>query len=111
EQFYGFSSRGKTVELVTFRVRAWLELARHDLLRVNLPPRPGKPAPITERDVFFEEAGGYTRAPIYARDALRPGDELCGPLIVEQMDATTVVPPGLAARVDEHYNLMIALKP
>ncbi len=107
EQFYGFCSRDKTVELVTFRIRTWLALARHDLLRVQLPPRAGGPEPADTREVFFDEKGGYARCPVYERSALRPGDQLGGPAIVEQMDATTVIPPGLAASVDEHYNLLI----
>jgi N-methylhydantoinase A len=107
EQFYGFCSRDKTVELVTFRLRACLALARHDLLRVSLPARLNGPQPYTERAVFFDERGGYSRCPVYERSALRPADELVGPAIIEQMDATTVVPPALVARVDEHYNLLI----
>jgi N-methylhydantoinase A len=111
EQFYGFCSREKAIELVTFRVRAWLALARHDLLRVHLPPRAGGPQPAGAREVFFEECGGYTRCPVYERGALRPGDELAGPAIIEQMDATTLLPPALAARVDRHHNLMIQTAP
>jgi hypothetical protein len=36
---------------------------------------------------------------------------LAGPMIVEQMDATTVVPPGAAVRVDAHGYLDIAVEP
>jgi N-methylhydantoinase A/oxoprolinase/acetone carboxylase beta subunit len=35
------------------------------------------------------------------RDRLTPGFEFEGPAIVEQMDTTTVIPPGMSARVDE----------
>ena len=30
-----------------------------------------------------------------------------GPAVVEQMDATTVVPPGMTARVDQFLNLIL----
>jgi N-methylhydantoinase A len=96
---------------VTFRLRAWLALPRHELLRVNLPPRAGVPKPAGTREVYFEESGGFVRCAVYERGELRPGDELAGPAIIEQMDATTVLPPAFTARVDAHYNLMIANHP
>ncbi len=52
--------------------------------------------PKTVRDVYFAEAGGFT-----ADADLRPGDRstrrpsLTGPCIVEEMDSTTVIHPGL----------------
>ncbi len=45
--------------------------------------------------------------PIYAREGLRPGNRFSGPAIVEQMDATTLVPPGTTARVDAYLNLIL----
>jgi N-methylhydantoinase A len=44
---------------------------------------------------------------IYDRDRLRAGDVLQGPLIVEQMDTTTVVPPGASVTVEAQGSLMI----
>ena len=38
--------------------------------------------------------------PVYARDELTPGMAFDGPAIVEQLDATTLVPPGVGAVVD-----------
>ena len=54
-------------------------------------------------------ANGST-PPILARDALRPGDTLAGPLLVEQLDTTTVVEPGDTATIDAQGNLVIALR-
>ena len=34
-----------------------------------------------------------------------------GPAIVEQMDATTLVPPGMTARVDAWLNLILEAAP
>ena len=39
---------------------------------------------------------------IYDRDLLLAGDRFSGPAIVEQMDCTTVVPPGATVTVDEY---------
>jgi N-methylhydantoinase A len=37
--------------------------------------------------------------PFLERSALRSGNVIAGPAIVEQLDSTTVVPPGATARV------------
>ena len=44
----------------------------------------------------------------YDRSSLQAGNRLQGPAIVHQYDSTTVVPPGLAASVDGHGNIVIA---
>ena len=61
------------------------------------------------RLVYFEESNGYAECPVYERDSLRPGDAFKGPAIVEQMDATTVIPPDFSARVDEFSNLLLTV--
>ena len=49
---------------------------------------------------------GTIAAPVVTRAALdatpRPG-----PLLVDEYDATTLVPPGCAARLDAHGNIVI----
>ena len=44
----------------------------------------------------------------YDRSSLQAGNRLQGPAIVHQYDSTTVVPPGLAASIDGHGNIIIA---
>jgi N-methylhydantoinase A/oxoprolinase/acetone carboxylase beta subunit len=43
----------------------------------------------------------------YEREALRAGNRIVGPAIVNQYDTTTVVPPGMAAEVDRFGNIVI----
>lgn len=59
------------------------------------------------RRVRFDGRVQATR--ILDRDALVPGDRIEGPAIVEQVDATTVIDPGVAAEVDGYGNLIIAV--
>ncbi|MEJ1158977.1 hydantoinase/oxoprolinase family protein [Prosthecomicrobium sp. N25] len=61
------------------------------------------------RPVFF--AGAWHEASIWDRLALPVGAEIAGPAILEQPDATTVIDPGLAARVDRFGNLVVERKP
>ncbi len=43
----------------------------------------------------------------YERGDLGAGDRIVGPAVVEQIDSTTVIPPGLLAEVDRHGNLVV----
>ena len=47
-----------------------------------------------------------TEATLYERDRLDVGAAVAGPAIVEQFDATTVIPSGWTARVDGLRNLV-----
>jgi len=56
------------------------------------------------RQVWF---GGWHPATVHDRLALPVGAEIHGPAILEQPDATTVVDPGLVARVDRLGNVIV----
>jgi N-methylhydantoinase A/oxoprolinase/acetone carboxylase beta subunit len=43
----------------------------------------------------------------YWRADLKAGNRINGPAIVDQMDTTTLIPPGFSARVDRCGNLVI----
>jgi N-methylhydantoinase A len=64
----------------------------------------------SRRDVYFRETGAPARVPIYDRALLASGDSFEGPAIVEQMDTTTVVPPGARVDVDRFGNLIITTR-
>ncbi|SFJ93212.1 hydantoinase/oxoprolinase family protein [Bradyrhizobium sp. cf659] len=66
------------------------------------------PEPVSHRRVWFEGNGLDT--PVYERDDLPCGFSFQGPAIVEQVDATTVVPPGASAEVDKYLNIIIRVK-
>ncbi len=43
----------------------------------------------------------------YDREALKAGNRLDGPAIVNQYDTTTVIPPGVGGVVDRYGNIVI----
>jgi N-methylhydantoinase A len=47
-------------------------------------------------------------ATVYERDRLDIGAAVTGPAIVEQFDATSVIPAGWTGRVDGYRNLILA---
>jgi len=89
ERRYGHRNQS-AVEIVNFRLTA-----------VGTTPKPSLPRPRavgslaearrTERPVYFD--GAFVAAPVYERERLPRGARLSGPAIVEEMGATTVVPP------------------
>jgi 5-oxoprolinase (ATP-hydrolysing) len=61
------------------------------------------------REVIFDLGGKPDRrvTRFYERERLLAGDRIVGPAVIEQYDTTTVVPPGLAAEIDAHGNIVI----
>jgi N-methylhydantoinase A len=106
ERFYGYSIPGEELELLTFNVAA--VGSRHSVEFPRLEPGPA-PEPIDRRRVVFRADDGAVETAIYRRETFPAGITIEGPAIVGQVDATTLVPPGAAARVDEYGNLLIAV--
>jgi N-methylhydantoinase A len=48
---------------------------------------------------------------VYDRSELAAGTSLTGPAIIEERESTTVLPPGVTARVDEYANLIAETRP
>jgi N-methylhydantoinase A/oxoprolinase/acetone carboxylase beta subunit len=71
---------------------------------------PDASARMSVKPVVFEVDGAAQRfdTPRYSRAALKAGNHIYGPAIVDQMDTTTLIPPGFSARVDRFGNLVIA---
>ncbi len=69
------------------------------------PPRTEPLAPAAVVDVFT--AGRRHRAPVYRREALRPGDRIDGPAIIAETNATTVVEPDWRAEVTPLDHLVL----
>jgi N-methylhydantoinase A len=74
------------------------ELARHAADGAS-------PTPLTHRSVSFVEQTSPVETPVYDRSDLPAGFSAEGPAVVNQLDSTTVVPPGWAWEVDEWLNI------
>jgi N-methylhydantoinase A len=106
-QRYGFVAEGEPVQLVTLRLEATGRVRKAELKSYPEGGHDAAGAVLGTREVWFPEAGAFVPTPIYAREKLRPGNRFLGPAIVEQMDSTTVVLPGMTARVDAYLNLIL----
>jgi N-methylhydantoinase A len=77
-----------------------VELARHAGGNGRLENR-------ATRRVLFDDSDQPVETPIYWRDDLDAGTRIVGPAVIEQLDSTTVVPPGIPAEVDPWMNIRL----
>jgi N-methylhydantoinase A len=109
ERAYGHRSDGAPVQFVNLRLRAHGLSDRRNGVGQGwpgeLPAGPGRLAPGSSREAYFGPAG-LLRTPVLRRGDLR-GEPRDGPLIVEEYDATTVVPPGCTAQLGEAGDILI----
>jgi N-methylhydantoinase A len=105
ENTYGYRSDGETVHVVGLRLVArGLSSAARVPERMSLVADTGVAG--TSREAYFGPQHGWRTTPVLVRSMLtaRPAE---GPLIIEEYDATTVVPPGWRAALDARGNIMI----
>ena len=108
---YGYANPAEPVEAVT-----WKLSAIGTGPRISLPKLARRAGGLDEalkgrRGAFFPEAGGFVDCPVFDRYRLSLGLELSGPAIVEERESTTVLPPGVLARVDEYGSLVAEVAP
>ena len=104
DQRYGYRRDDHPVEVAS----AWVAV-EHDLHPLELPRVPaadGEPVPRRMREARF--AGVEQEVPVFARADLGAGCVLRGPAIVEQLDATSVIPPAHRLEVDRFGHLVVS---
>ncbi|MBS0244408.1 MAG: hydantoinase/oxoprolinase family protein, partial [Proteobacteria bacterium] len=105
ERSYGHHDPEAPVEIMNLRLTATGRLP-------SISPPGGEPrpdaAPVATRRIWFDERAAVESA-VWRRQDLGPGTRLSGPAVIEQLDATTLVPPGATATVDAALNILIAL--
>jgi N-methylhydantoinase A len=107
-QIHGHAAKNRPVEVVSYRLRLRVAVPKYQPHAETSAKSP-RPASAAEKGKRSWHIGGDTvvEAPVYERDSLDIGGVIAGPAIVEQFDATTVIPPGWAGRVDGFRNLML----
>ncbi|MHB9111839.1 MAG: hydantoinase/oxoprolinase family protein [Thermoleophilia bacterium] len=99
ERAYGYRAAGESVELVNIRLTAMTALERPELGAEAA----GGGIP-SVRAAFF--GGDWTEAQVWQRTAMGTA-VVAGPAVIEEEEATTVVPPGWTARLDKAGNLWL----
>jgi N-methylhydantoinase A/oxoprolinase/acetone carboxylase beta subunit len=101
---YGYAQPREPVEVVTWKLSAIGGATRVSLAKA--PDTPAAGGVKGRRRAYFPETGGWVDCPIYDRYKLGAGMRLAGPAIIEERESTSVLPPGVAATVDEYANLV-----
>ena len=107
-RIHGHAAKEKPTEVVSYRVRARVPVPKYEpVAEQNVSESPAsETARKGTRSVWFT-SDAATETAIWDRNGLSAGAILHGPAIVEQLDATTVVPAGWRAHVDGFMNLML----
>jgi N-methylhydantoinase A len=105
---YGHRAEAEAVECVALRVKGRVivrSAAEPDPLAARRAGAGGDGA-AASRPAYFGSAAGQVPTPVLTRAALGAGGR-AGPLIVEEYDATCLVPPGWRAALDAAANIRL----
>jgi N-methylhydantoinase A len=104
ERTYGHKAEGDPIQIVNLRLTARVRRATD--MRRETRFIPGTRARGGEREAYFGPGHGVIRTPVIGREDLdaRPRP---GPLLIDEYDATTLVPPDCPVHLDAHGNIVI----
>ncbi|MBI3648464.1 MAG: methyltransferase domain-containing protein [Actinobacteria bacterium] len=105
---YGHAALQDPIEVVTLRLSAFGAPARPEPALIETGGRkPGRAALSGDRPILLPGGRRPEPVPVYRREALRAGNRLTGPAVVEEMDSVTLVLPGQRADVDRFGSLWL----
>ncbi len=107
EKNFGYCNENFKVQLVNFRLSAIGEIGKPELVCSPLVNGACLPEPQEVRLALFTGEDEYIPTPVYDRSGFMPGLKAAGPMVIEQMDCTTVIPPGWNVEADGYGNLHI----
>ncbi len=99
-QTYGFANDAEPTMIVNVSLTAIGSVDRPIIATLRDGGESADQALKGVRQVHFQDAGGQLDCAIFERSKLLAGNVISGPAILEQMDTTTLVPPGAIARAD-----------
>jgi N-methylhydantoinase A len=106
---YGTSAPKEPADLVSLRVTVLGHMRKPPPQAVTAgSEQPVADALRTHKPVYFRSSG-FVSTPVYKRPALRSGNRISGPALVEEHASTTVVQPGDSVLVDQFGNLQISV--
>ena len=104
ERVYGFKL-DHPVELVNLRAVGVGAVQKMSLPKFEKEGPDAAHAVVEQHQAYFD--GAFVSANIYDRSKLRAGNQVRGPAIIVQMDATTVIHPNHTGEVDEYLSILI----
>jgi N-methylhydantoinase A len=108
EREHSYRRTGSPVEIYRINLRATGVTRKAELARDETGG--AMPEPVERRSAHFAGEDGPVDTPVYRRDDLPAGAAFDGPAVVEQLDSTVLVPPGVRAEVDEYRNIRMTIE-
>jgi N-methylhydantoinase A len=103
---YGHRADDEPVAVVNLRVSSRLSECGPRLFELKDPPVGARAPRAHDRDAYFGREHGVLATPVITRAEL-DSSRVDGPLIVEEYDATCVIPPSATAYLDEWANIVV----
>jgi N-methylhydantoinase A len=103
EREHNYRRDGALIEIYRLNLTAIGRTPKADFARHE---RSGlAPSAIGIRSVIFDELDDPMETLVYRRADLPAGAVIAGPALIDQLDSTVLVPPGVSAEVDEWLNI------
>lgn len=102
----------------SYRLDVPVEVHQLNLRAVGRTTKPGLPvhevrehvvAPVATRPVVWDDGPEFVETAVHRRSDLQAGARVAGPAVIEQLDSTVLVPPGVLAEVDAWLNIRLHL--
>src|SRR6202012_2429465 len=107
---YGFSVASEKAEIVSLRSAVIGELKKPAFEPIAKGGAAPDPAAFRgKRPVYFASTG-FVDTPTYDRPALKAGNRITGPALIEEHASTTVAHPGDQVEVDAFGDLVITVR-
>jgi N-methylhydantoinase A len=110
-RLYGVAAMNAPIEIVHWKVAGIGPVEPLDIRQAGQPSDTAvaRQALKGQRPMYIPEAGGFQPGVVYDRYALRPGDSVSGPAVVEERESSLVLFPGSSGCVDAHLNMVVTL--
>jgi len=111
ERTYGHRADADPVQIVNVRIVA--RIPRGGFFPSAMPRNNGSMSGRvgrSMRDAYFGRHHGILATPVLSRFELGREEPRGGPLLIDEYDATTLVPPGCSARLDHFDNIVIRIE-
>ena len=107
-QMFGKVPPVANIEIINIRV-AVSAVTGDGTLNTSVDRKTAGSARKRARRAWIGALGRYQEIPVHDRFALRAGDEIAGPAIVEEASSTLIVPPDARATTDSSGNIVVEL--